>query len=100
MDENVIVKSMNVGTLFHLRYKQPVIDGVGYLQENNDKIVSLVMIQVSLSPYEKHITRENHLVTRLSCVCARDHRIHCRFAYGLKLPDFCKYCLGINQSIV
>ena len=44
MDENVVVKSMNVDILFHLRYKHPVIDGAGYLQESNSETITLLMI--------------------------------------------------------
>ena len=67
MDENCIVKCITVGILFHLRYKHPVIDGVGYLQENSGKIVSLVMIQVSLSPYKTHRSKLEDLFTKPTC---------------------------------
>ena len=52
------LETMTIGVLYHLRYTYPVVDGVGYFQNfgQNKKNISLVFVQVSLSPYKKHDT--------------------------------------------
>lgn len=51
------VTVMPIGMVYHLTYTYPVIDGVGYLKALGSENLSLVFIQVSISPYTQHKTK-------------------------------------------
>ena len=56
-----IITDLTEGFLYHLKFTYPVIDAVGYLSVN--ETLSLVFVQVSLSPYGKHQTKLEDLFT-------------------------------------
>ena len=67
------VSNLCVGVLYHLRPMHPVIDAVGVLQDESGSH-HLAMIQVSLSPYEKHNSKAGDLlnvVTGLESHCSK-----------------------------
>ena len=62
-----VLKNMTSGVLYHLRYKHPVIDGVGIMERGKTKKKWLVMIQVSLSSYKSHRSKISDIAKYLPC---------------------------------
>ena len=56
-----MIEELSLGTLYHLKYTYPIIDGVGYLEVDGHP--SLVFVQVSLTPYTNHSTKIKDLNT-------------------------------------
>ena len=65
MNNNECVDNMTVGVLYYLRYKHPVIDGV---LKVGGKKKRLILLQISLSKYDKHGSKIGDLQRQIKCL--------------------------------
>ena len=64
--QNTVLEHMDKSVLYFLRYKHPVVDAVGILQD--EKCVWwLVFLQISLSSYLSHRTKVTDLLEQHRC---------------------------------
>lgn len=59
LNQEVINENLVVGSLYHVKFTYPVIDGVGCLRVDGSH--ALVFVQVSRSKYVEHSTKSSHL---------------------------------------
>ena len=74
--------------LYQLRYKHPVIDGIGILQDERN-VSWLAFIQISLSPYLSHHTKVTDLFEHHVCreTPSGSDKIRTLYSYYVEMCD-------------
>ena len=67
LKQGEMVNEMMSGCLYHLRYRHPVIDGIGVFETEGTSKRWLVFIQISLSTYANHGTKISDLFRFVKC---------------------------------